>query len=241
MAQERQANLRVMGETQSNGGVFDKVSVMGECKVLGSIDATTCKIMGEFSVSENLTCAYFRNMGEVTISGNLEAKECKLLGETNVDGSSVLKRGTILGELFVTGDLTGEDLNVRGLVHVKGNVSLETLSMRGGVVINGLLNCDDAEIILKYNIENYVKEIGSGHFSVKRRHSLFNQGLTRHFRAEIIEGDRVDLEYTEAKLVRGMDVVIGDGCVIDRVEYSGSYHTSGRFKIGEVVHLGNEG
>ena len=37
-----------------------------------------------------------------------------------------------------------------------------------------------------------------------------------------IEGDNVRLECTSAKVVRGKDVVIGIGCRIDRVEYTGT-------------------
>ena len=37
-----------------------------------------------------------------------------------------------------------------------------------------------------------------------------------------IEGDDVDLEYTEADVVRGRRVRIGEGCSIGRVEYSES-------------------
>ena len=37
-----------------------------------------------------------------------------------------------------------------------------------------------------------------------------------------IEGDDVDLEYTQADVVRGRRVRIGEGCSIGRVEYSES-------------------
>ena len=42
-----------------------------------------------------------------------------------------------------------------------------------------------------------------------------------------IEGDQVELEYTQAKVVRGKYVRIGAGCEIDRVEYSGDLTVEG--------------
>ncbi|MET1248458.1 hypothetical protein ABWW58_06700 [Sporolactobacillus sp. STCC-11] len=240
MIHESKQNLKVMGETQSNGGTFDKVSIMGECSVTGSIEANTCKVMGECSVSEDLSCDYFRNMGEVTIGGRLAAAESRLIGETHVKGDCALQQASIYGELFAARNLTGEEMKVRGALHAEGNVSLETLDMQGGINVEGLLNCDAIDIVLKFNTQNYVKEIGAGHVSVKRRRTLFNTALTNMFRAETIEGDRVSLEYTEAKVVRGIDVEIGEGCTIDRVEYSGSYKTSGKFTVGQAVRLADE-
>jgi cytoskeletal protein CcmA (bactofilin family) len=237
MIHESKQNLKVMGETQSNGGTFEKVSIMGECNVTGSIEASTCKVMGECSVSEDLSCDYFRNMGEVTIGGRLAAAESRLIGETHVKGECALQQTSIYGELIAARNLTGEEMKVRGALHVAGNVSLETLDMQGGINVEGLLNCDDIDIVLKFNTENYVKEIGAGRVSVKRRRKLFSAALTHMFRSETIEGDHVSLEYTEAKVVRGIDVEIGEGCKIDRVEYSGSYKTSGRFKVGHAVRL----
>lgn len=240
MNQDHKQNLKVMGETQSSGGVFDKVSIMGECTINGSVQANSCKVMGECSVSGDLSSDYFRNMGEVAIGGRLAAAESRFMGETRVKGDCALKQASIYGELFAERNLTGEDLTVRGMLHAAGDVSLERLDMRGGINVEGMLNCDDIDITLKINTDNYVNEIGAGRVSVKRKHAIFSAAPTKRFRAETIEGDHVSLEFTEAKIVRGVDVEIADGCAIDRVEYSGSYKTSGHFDVGKVVRLDNQ-
>lgn len=237
MSDSMKRNLKVMGETQSNGGSFDKVRIMGECSVSGSIDAQSCKVMGECTVSGDLSSGYLRNMGEVTVGGRLAAEESRLMGETQVNGSCALKQSSIYGELTVAKDLSGEELKVHGMLNVAGNASLETLIMRGGIKVGGLLNCDQIDIILKINAENDVKEIGAGSVSIKKRRSFFSRAPITPFRADSIEGDHVSLEFTEAKVVRGVNVEIADGCTIERVEYSGSYKTSGKIKVGEVVHL----
>ncbi|GAY75501.1 hypothetical protein [Sporolactobacillus inulinus] len=237
MSQGTGKNLKVMGETQSHGGTFDKVRIMGECTIMGSAEADSFKVMGECSVSGNLSSNLFKNMGEVTIDGNLAAHTVQLMGQTQVHGQCVLQQSSVYGECTVGKSLTGEAMKLRGVLSVAGDVSLESLDMRGGINVEGLLNCGTVDMILKFNAINKVKEIGAGRISVKRKQSLFGASPTRRLRVETIEGDQISLEDTEAKIVRGTDVVIGDGCTVDRVEYSGSYLTSGTYRVGEAVRV----
>ena len=52
-----------------------------------------------------------------------------------------------------------------------------------------------------------------------------------------IEADRVELECTEADIVRATDVVIGDSCRIGTVEYSGSITVSENAKVEKTVKV----
>ena len=55
--------------------------------------------------------------------------------------------------------------------------------------------------------------------------------------AELIEGEEIDLQATKAGVVRGRNVVIGPGCEIERVEYSGSLMVAPEAKVGEQVKV----
>ena len=52
--------------------------------------------------------------------------------------------------------------------------------------------------------------------------------------AETIEGDVVWLENTTAKVVRGKNVTVGPGCVVDLVEYAESYTPAGAPQVREA-------
>ncbi|MCL0069946.1 hypothetical protein M1O56_05235 [Dehalococcoidia bacterium] len=54
---------------------------------------------------------------------------------------------------------------------------------------------------------------------------------------ELIEGDEILLEWTRAKTVRGKQIVIGEGCEIERVEYSESLEVDESARVGERVKL----
>jgi len=52
-----------------------------------------------------------------------------------------------------------------------------------------------------------------------------------------IEGDRISIEYTKSDMISGVDVIIGDLCVIERVEYKNSIRISEKSVVNEVVKL----
>jgi len=52
-----------------------------------------------------------------------------------------------------------------------------------------------------------------------------------------IEGDRISIEHTKSALVSGIDVVIGDLCIVDRVEYKDAIRISEKSVVNEVVKL----
>lgn len=54
---------------------------------------------------------------------------------------------------------------------------------------------------------------------------------------DVIEADRIEIEYTKSVLVSGKDVRIGDLCIIDHVEYSNSIEISKKAIVNEVVKL----
>jgi hypothetical protein len=55
------------------------------------------------------------------------------------------------------------------------------------------------------------------------------------FRSDLIEGDDIDLRFSQVKLVRGHNVTIGKGCRIDKVEYTGSLNIIDNGVVKEEV------
>ncbi|HBI74199.1 MAG TPA: hypothetical protein DEG06_08580 [Lachnospiraceae bacterium] len=54
---------------------------------------------------------------------------------------------------------------------------------------------------------------------------------------ESIEADQIQIECTKARLVSGLDVVIGELCIIERVEYRNSIRISEKAVVNEVVKV----
>lgn len=91
------------------------------------------------------------------------------------------------------------------------------------------MSADEVRIRLGFSTSR-VDEIGGGRIDVRLLpisaigsffRSLF-MGGTAGLETRAVEGDEIYLENTHAETVRGKNVVLGSGCVVDVVEYSGS-------------------
>lgn len=237
MSDKKRNNLKMIGEASAGGGSFDKMRIMGECSVQGDVRAKNCKVMGECTINGNLSCDYFHNMGEMDIVGSLKADKLHLVGQIHVKEQCFIRDGLISGELNCEKNLNGEDFHVRGMVRSRENVTLEQLDMKGGIFVDGLLNCPMINILLRFDADNYIHEIGTSKIKIRRKHSLFKNAPVVNFQADTIEGDDLDLEYTTARIVRGVRVSIGTGCKINRVEYTDEYREGKHTEVGTAVKV----
>ena len=115
----------------------------------------------------------------------------------------------------------------------------------GAFHIDGLLSVDHLRV------EPYgpsqAQEIGGGRIEVRRRGGFLGSlpvlgwirehlfgGPGAKLEAQVIEGDDVHLEDTEARIVRGTRITIGCGCRIGTVEYRETFHTDADAVVGEA-------
>jgi cytoskeletal protein CcmA (bactofilin family) len=107
-----------------------------------------------------------------------------------------------------------------------------------GLLMLGLLNAEEIDIKLRGC--SFVDEIGGSNINVKRQScykSIFERmfmtvsGAQHNLKCNVVEGEDIYLEYTEAKVVRGKNVVIGPGCDIEKIEYSNSITLDDKSKV----------
>lgn len=124
-------------------------------------------------------------------------------------------------------------------MNVSGGVEAEAVRISGMAGIPGLLNAETVEIAANRGIR--IGSIGGGSIRIYQPQQKSLLGLFRSScscaQAGDIEGDDVDLEYTQADVVRGRRVRIGEGCSIGRVEYSESLDAWDG-TVGEAVQTG---
>ncbi len=92
----------------------------------------------------------------------------------------------------------------------------------GKINIKGLLSVDNIEIILQRR--SNITEIGGEKLSVRKEDKGIFSNLFFNSRyiliVEEIEADEIYLEYTKCKVVRGNNIIIGEGCNIEKIEYN---------------------
>ncbi|MNP35816.1 hypothetical protein D3C76_1291650 [compost metagenome] len=155
------------------------------------------------------------------MSGSLKVEKLKLTGELTVNGW--LKGGALRGQGDIkAGSLAAERLKLSGSLETSGNCEAEELELSGALQVKGLLSADKLQ--LKLYGPGSAAEVGGGTITVKRSKSKTllqpGQHAEMRFTSGLIEGDYIELENTHADIVRGEKVIIGAGCVIQKVEYS---------------------
>lgn len=195
----------MMGNFTASGGQFRHIRLTGDGMLSGD---TSC---------ERMACT-----GTLTIQGDLNGGQLRLTGELSVDGG--MRAGSVggRGEVEVRGSLLAEKLSFTGHLQVGGNCESGSFELAGACSVEGLLSAEQLDISLYGPCR--VKEIGGGRIRVKQSKAAALKRLAfplqaMSLSADYIEGDEIELAYTEAGLVRGNRVVIGPGCQIGRVEY----------------------
>ncbi|EJD68183.1 YhbF [Bacillus sp. 916] len=98
-----------------------------------------------------------------------------------------------------------------------------------------MLNAGGGNIHLRYD-RSRVKEIGGTSITVRRKPGFLKRKAGT-LSAELIEGDAIYLEYTEADIVRGKHVEIGPGCKIEKIEYQTSCKSHEKSTVQEHIQI----
>lgn len=235
-------DMKISGSSAMPGGEYRTVSISGSGKVQGSLRCESLRCSGSARVQGDVDCAgEIRCSGSSRVTGDIACQELGCSGSTRCEGS-LRANGRVhsSGALKLDGSLEGGEVDVSGgleageircgLLHcsggarVSGGVEAESAHLTGSAVIQGLLNAETVEISASRGIR--IGSIGGSSIRIYKPTQVSLLGL---FHSSVscaqvgdIEGDDVDLEYTQADVVRGRRVRIGEGCSIGRVEYSES-------------------
>ena len=258
-------DMKISGSGSIVAGTYGNISVSGSGTATGPIDCEKFSVSGSSKINGPLNCTEFHASGSFRAEGDIICRKgfrCSGTGrsdgliraEENAEISGSLKAGTIAGGRFAIfgsadiGNISVRDLEVAGSLKTNGDVEAEHASFAGGMHIQGLLNAEELEIFLAPGIgRSTVGAIGCGH--MKAQYSGATGALASLFSrfgakgkgcldVKEIEGDIIELEGTHAGTVRGWDVVIGPGCVIDRIEYSHDLSCDPTAVIGLAVYVG---
>lgn len=234
-------SLHSSGSKQIDGGDYADVHVSGSVRVNGNLRCDEMHCSGSTRIDGGLECN-----GPVAASGSVKITDASKIGSGRISGSFVcedglqcagkmdasgsvrvggalrLGEGSFSGSCSVNGAVHATVLSCSGKFTVGKDVEAERFQSSGRLEIRGLLNAERVEISAQGVSE--VGDIGGGTILVKRSRLSFYLcigGGRLGLRVRTIEGDHVELENTQAKVVRGKNVRIGRGCEIGRVEYSG--------------------
>ncbi|MFX3633967.1 MAG: hypothetical protein ACE3L7_26790 [Candidatus Pristimantibacillus sp.] len=220
------SDLLIEGISGASGGTYENVKIDGVGKISDSIVARTFKGNGHMHFKANLTAQEMECNGLLKVKGDLR------FGNMETDGL-----------LNVEGRISGESCKLNGVISVKGDCELENFIGEGSFTVGGLLSAGQVEFRLQG--QGKASEIGVESLVIRQgNNSMWNKvwgelipKLKPELHAGTIEGDRIDLEYTIADVVRGNEVIIGQGCTIALVEYRSKLALHPKANIGKAVKV----
>lgn len=167
--------------------------------------------------------------GVGTVTGNVECTHFSAMGVAEVTGDVLAGTVSINGESEFGGILSAQRIKVRGVMTTAGDCTAEEFISMGSFTVAGLLSADKVQITLYGPCE--AGEIGGANIQVRR--GGWRRFNNHDLRATLVEGDDIHLENTKADVVRGQNIVIGPGCEIGVVEYSGELTELRGAAVGE--------
>ncbi len=241
-------DMRISGFGVISAGEYDDVSVSGSGKSEGLIRCKSFRCSGSFSGKSDFVCeGDFRTSGAFGNTGSIKAGEFEVAGSAKNDGPVTADSLEVSGAFSAKGSLKGNEVRISGAVRVKGDIEGEQVYISGSVDCDGLINAGQLRVRLASGGESRAASIGGESIRIESRAggrvTVINLG--RMFKAhrgsfvvsESIEGDEIVIESTCAKVVRGRNVKIGEGCEIELVQYTGEAEISPDAKVGRVEKL----
>jgi cytoskeletal protein CcmA (bactofilin family) len=232
-------DLIINGYGSANGGEFDRVVINGKGTVNGQVDCTLLECNGTGSITGDVKSEKVKISGNGKITGNVLSQKLIIEGRASILGDAQTTNMIIQGKATINGHVKGEELKVQGSITIGKDCEVEIFKSEGQFSIGGLLSADD--IYIEIFGECKANEIGGKTIRVKQKSSIL-LSLIKTIRAvnlvtDLIEGDHIELENTKAKIVRGNNIIIGENCEIDLVEYKETYQLDKNGRVKESVKL----
>ncbi len=248
--------VHVCGSSRRSGGRYETLEISGSGRFDRSVECDsfkvsgTCKIEdGDLTVHGHLSCS-----GSTTINGGLQAESARISGSLKTQ-ADVQVSGSVdaSGSLHVEGDFRSESLHssgsfklagcaeademhISGSLKAGGDVLAKEFHSSGSIEIKGELSGELIEI--KLNGVSTADSIKGREVRAFKQKNVFNL-FSKQPRLIVpsVEAETVELEYTDADAVRGVEVHIGTDCVIGRVEYSGQLTVDPDAKVREQIKI----
>ncbi|MGL6174998.1 MAG: hypothetical protein ACRC1P_10380 [Cellulosilyticaceae bacterium] len=246
--QSKVNKVRAAGELNVYNSTLLDVNAVGEINLKGVTKAKYMIVHGELN-SECLECNHLvvddktdrrsyvnsKNRIDAKIEGFVKTDilenyaKLDMTFEYEVDtlingGELIVPQGIECESLYSFGKIKSEEVNAE-------NIYIMPLEDSRIKQIMG----SHIQITKEFQLDKFLKNMPKKYF--KKYFEGLKYQKVGIIEVQAIEGDRVILNYVKAELVSGIDVVIGDLCIIDRVEYSGSIKISPKAVVNEVVKL----
>ena len=246
MSDETRNDIKTAGGGTFAGGKYGEVIFNGSGTINGDVDAITYRVNGAGTSNGRVKAVSVVVNGTASFVGELQANELTVNGDANIRDGAGIGRLSVKGNLSVGGSVAAHQIDLRGFLRIGGDCDAEALTGEGGFTVGGLLNAGTIDLTVQAPCS--AREIGGESIVIRQPTGslasltgLFTVFAEKRLTTETVEGDVVWLENTSAKVVRGKNVTVGSGCVIELVEYADSFTPVAGAQVKEARQVAGAG
>ena len=246
MADQTRTDIKTAGGGTFTGGTYGDVTFNGSGTMNGDVDALTYRINGAGTSNGRVKAQSITVNGTASFNGEVQSNEFTVNGDANIRDGAGIGQLAVKGNLSVGGGVSAHEVELKGFLRIGGDCQAEQFTGEGGFNVAGLLNAGNIDVMV--HAPSTAREIGGERIVIRQPGgsiASFTGLLTiwaeKRLTAETIEADTVWLENTTAKVVRGKSVTVGNGCVVDLVEYADSYTPAGTAQVKEARQVSGAG
>ncbi|MFC3882111.1 polymer-forming cytoskeletal protein [Bacillus songklensis] len=237
MELKNNGDLVINGLGSSNGGQFNIVTVNGRGTINSDLECSEFECNGSGAIHGDIRAHTAKVNGTARFKGTVEGQKLTVEGTAKFEKNLFVKDLKVSGKVTVGGRVKCEKIKLRGLFKVEEDCEAEIFKGEYRFTVGGLLNADQVNI--KIYGECKAKEIGGQTIIVKQHKgsfigALFKPLFKAQLETDLIEGDKIELENTIAKVVRGNQVRIGANCQIGIVEYTDEFSQDKNAIVNDV-------
>ncbi|MDD1501345.1 hypothetical protein PVA17_00950 [Lysinibacillus sp. CNPSo 3705] len=210
--------------TLTNGSIKDLVADCEQLNIRGSValhqEIRVKKISthGHSSFHSLVEAQILNNTGSCSIKDFCEINEVKSAGSLNMCNGRVTK------------------LNSSGKLGIEQNLQVEQFHAVGFVKANEI---EAKHFHLKMSGGNKIGKLIADVIHVEKD-TLSISFLQKKLNCTCIKGEQIHLSYTDAEIVDGDIVAIGDNCHIQTLYYTKSYSIAKNAKVQQIIRRENE-
>lgn len=239
----KESKVSISGTGTIGGGKYTDVNVAGSARIIEPLETDTLRVSGSLVAEAPVKAGNIRVSGGATLLKDVEAETVGVSGALTCGANLVAEKLNVSGSIDIGERLSGGSIDVTGEIKVGGDCEVERFKSRGGFTVGGLLSADVVDV--KMYGRCTAREVGGETIEVRiYRNPIQSVALALGFgertllETDSVEGDRVYLERTKARTVRGRDVELADGCDVELVEYTGELKQAPGAKVRTVRKTG---
>ena len=237
-------NMNISGTGTIKSNIYDEeIHISGSGRIEGDVRCQAIHASGVVYSSGNVECSGGIHIsGAGRFGGDVSCSEMRVSGAVSAENVKVRNDVRISGTIKTSGSVKCNEARISGKAEC-ASFEAENFKSSGEFRIDGLLNVGTADIKLSRGFGKCTAgSIGGTTIRVEKSDDsairLFNVFSAGKYAAltvtESIEGDEIYLENTECPLVIGKRVFIGEGCKIDRIQYTEICEANINSHVGDV-------